>query len=267
MNKKVGFIGSGNMGSAMIGGIVQSGIVDASNIYVADVSEACFQKVNQYSVHTSTNNIDVASVVDILFLAVKPYMVQAVAKEIKDSLKKDVIIVCIAAGKKLEDLQSYFNQETKIVRVMPNTPALVGQAMSALCPNEYVDEAELKEIVSIFESFGKAEIIKENLMDAVTAVSGSSPAYVFMMIEAMADGAVQEGMPRNQAYTFAAQAVYGSALMVLETGKHPGELKDMVCSPAGTTIDAVAKLEQTGFRSSIIEAMKACFEKSKEMSK
>ena len=267
MNKKVGFIGSGNMGSAMIGGIVQSGIVDASNIYVADISDACFEKVKKYNVHTTTNNNEVASQVDILFLSVKPYMYESVICQIKDSVKEDVIIVAIAAGMSLKAVETYFGKDIKVVKVMPNTPALVGQAMSAICPNSLVTEDELKEIISIFESFGKAEVVKESLMDAVTAVSGSSPAYVFMMIEAMADAAVQEGMPRNQAYTFAAQAVYGSALMVLETGKHPGELKDMVCSPGGTTIDAVAKLEETGFRSSIIEAMKACFEKSKAMAK
>jgi pyrroline-5-carboxylate reductase len=148
---------------------------------------------------------------------------------------------------------------------MPNTPALVGEGMAALSPNENVSEDEARAVLNVFASFGKGEIVSENLMDAVTAVSGSSPAYVFMMIEAMADAAVEGGMPRSQAYTFAAQAVLGSAKMVLETHKHPAELKDMVCSPAGTTIEAVASLEQSGFRSSIIEAMKKCMEKSKEL--
>lgn len=139
--------------------------------------------------------------------------------------------------------------------------------MSALCRNDNVSEEEIAGIKTLFDSFGESEIVSESLMDAVVGVSGSSPAYVYMFIEAMADAAVADGMPRNQAYKFAAQSVLGSAKMVLETGKHPGELKDMVCSPAGTTIEAVAVLEQKGFRSAVIEAQRACSRKSREMSK
>ncbi|EEL50203.1 Pyrroline-5-carboxylate reductase [Bacillus cereus Rock3-44] len=149
---------------------------------------------------------------------------------------------------------------------MPNTPALVGEGMSALCPNEMVTEKDLEDILNIFKSFGQTEIVNEKLMDVVTSVSGSSPAYVYMFIEAMADAAVLDGMPRNQAYKFAAQAVLGSAKMVLETGIHPGELKDMVCSPGGTTIEAVATLEEKGLRTAIISAMKRCTQKSMKMS-
>lgn len=159
-----------------------------------------------------------------------------------------------------------FERKVKVVRVMPNTPALVGEGMSALCPNDIVTKEELEYIVTIFESFGKAEIVSEKLMDVVTAVSGSAPAYVYMFIEAMADAAVLDGMPRNQAYKFAAQAVYGSAKMVLETGMHPGALKDMVCSPGGTTIEAVATLEEKGLRTAVISAMRNCTKKSIEMS-
>ena len=137
--------------------------------------------------------------------------------------------------------------------------------MTAACPNEFVTEEEKAYVQKILEAFGKVEIIPERLMDAVVSTSGSSPAYVFMLIEAMADAAVADGMPRPQAYKFAAQAVYGSAKMVLETGKHPGELKDMVCSPAGTTIEAVRVLEEKGFRSAVIEAMKTCAEVSRKM--
>lgn len=267
MNKKIGFIGCGNMGSAMIGGMVQAGIVAGQNIYVADHHEKNFDKVKQYGVNTTLKNQEVAKNVDILFLSVKPYLYKDVIEQIKEDVKENSIIIAIAAGKSTKDVEEYFGRKVKVIKVMPNTPALVGQAMSAVSPNEYVTQEELDDVITLLNSFGKAEVVKESLMDAVTAVSGSSPAYVFMMIEAMADAAVQEGMPRAQAYTFAAQAVYGSALMVLETGKHPGALKDAVCSPGGTTIDAVAKLEETGFRSSILQAMKACFDKSKAMSK
>ncbi len=149
---------------------------------------------------------------------------------------------------------------------MPNTPALVGQGMSAICPNNQIDSQEVDDIVKIFESFGKAHIVKEYLIDAVIGVSGSAPAYVFMFIEAMADAAVLGGLPRNTAYDFAAQTVMGAAKMALETGKHPGELKDMVCSPGGTTIEAVRSLEKHGFRSAVIEGMLDCMNKSKKMS-
>ncbi len=149
------------------------------------------------------------------------------------------------------------------MRTMPNTPALVGEGITALCRNENVTEEELDRVVTIMKGFGKCEVISEGLMDVVVSVSSSSPAYVFMFIEAMADAAVADGMPRAQAYEFAAQAVLGSAKMVLETGKHPGELKDMVCSPGGTTIEAVRVLEEKGMRSAVIEAMKACTAKAK----
>lgn len=153
----------------------------------------------------------------------------------------------------------------KIVRTMPNTPALVGEGITGVCHNDLVTKEELEYVCHILNGFGKAEVVPERLMDVVVSVSGSSPAYVFMFIEAMADAAVADGMPRPQAYKFAAQAVLGSAKMVLETGKHPGELKDMVCSPGGTTIEAVRVLEQKGFRSAVFEAMKVCAEKSKGM--
>ena len=173
----------------------------------------------------------------------------------------------IAAGPTLQMIEDYFQKSIKVVRTMPNTPAQVGEAMSAIIPNRNVTENELNQVIAIFNSFGKCEVVSEVLIDSVIAVSGSSPAYVYMMIEAMADAAVLQGMPRNLAYEFAAQAVLGAAKMVLETGMHPGGLKDQVCSPGGTTIEAVAKLEQEGFRASIMNAMEACAKKSKKMSK
>lgn len=164
----------------------------------------------------------------------------------------------------MDRIRYLFGQEMKIVRTMPNTPAMVCEGMTAACYNEAVSEEEIQEVCKILDGFGKTELIPEHLMDAVVAVSGSSPAYIYMLIEAMADAAVAQGMQRAQAYRFASQAVLGSAKMVLETGKHPGELKDMVCSPGGTTIAAVMELEKTGFRSSIMEAMRVCAEKCRE---
>ena len=202
-----------------------------------------------------------------MVLSVKPYLYADVIEEIRDTVKQDVVIVMIAAGQTIAVNEARFGRNIKIVRAMPNTPALVGEGMAALCANSYVTGEEKNEVREIFESFGKAEFVAENMMDVVAGVSGSSPAYVYMFIEALADGAVLQGMPRQQAYTFAAQAVLGSARMVLETGMHPGALKDMVCSPGGTTIEAVASLEQDGLRAAVIRAVDVCTEKSKAMSK
>lgn len=171
----------------------------------------------------------------------------------------------LLGGVTIQDLEELTSAKTKIVRVMPNTPALVGEAMSSISPNINVSSEEINEVTAIFTSFGEAEVVSENLMDAVIGVSGSSPAYVYMFIEALADGAVLSGMPRDKAYKFAAQAVLGAAKTVLETGEHPGKLKDMVTSPGGTTIEAVKSLENDGFRSAVINAVQAAANKNSSM--
>lgn len=263
---KLGFIGIGNMASAMLNGIVKNGIIPAEEIIASNRSLSKCDKIHEeLKIHVTQDNREVAKKAEIIVLAVKPQIYETVIEEIKDCITEKQLIITMAPGKTLAWVQKKFGREVKIVRTMPNTPAMVGEGMTAACYNGCVTEEELSEAVRILEGFGKVEIINEHLMDAVVSVSGSSPAYVFMMIEAMADGAVSAGMPRTQAYQFAAQAVLGSAKMVLETGKHPGELKDMVCSPAGTTIEAVRTLEEKGFRSAIIEAMKVCEEKSRKM--
>lgn len=185
-----------------------------------------------------------------------------VLSEITSSLNKDSLVVSIAAGVTLDQLARALGHDRKIIRAMPNTPSLVNAGMTSVTPNALVTPEDTADVLNIFRCFGEAEVIAEAMIHPVVGVSGSAPAYVFMFIEAMADAAVQGGMPRAQAYKFAAQAVMGSAKMVLETGKHPGELKDMVCSPGGTTIEAVRVLEERGFRSSVIEAMIKCMEQS-----
>ncbi|BBF42254.1 pyrroline-5-carboxylate reductase [Lachnospiraceae bacterium KM106-2] len=262
---KLGFIGAGNMASAMIGGILKNNIVAPDEIIASARTDKTLQRVGETGIHTTKDNVEVAKNSEILVLAVKPQFYEAVIKEIRDYVTKDQLIVTIAAGKTLEWLGNLFGEDIKIIRTMPNTPALVGEGITGICRNEFVTDEELEETCRILSGFGSAEVISENLMDVVVSVSGSSPAYVFMFIEAMADAAVADGMPREQAYKFAAQAVLGSAKMVLETGKHPGELKDMVCSPGGTTIEAVRVLEEKGMRSSVIEAMKACVRKAREL--
>ena len=248
---KLGFIGTGNMAGAIMGGIIKNQIFRPEEIIGADISLAGRERVKEtYGIHVTADNREAAEKAEVLILSVKPqYYAEAIA-EIRDCVSDDQLIITIAPGKTLAWLE---------------TPALVGEGMTAACVNPYVTEEEKAYALKILESFGKVEIVPEYLIDAVVAVSGSSPAYVFMFIEAMADAAVAEGMPRAQAYQFAAQAVYGSAKMVMESGKHPGELKDMVCSPAGTTIEAVRVLEERGFRSAVIEAMKACADVSRNM--
>lgn len=218
-------------------------------------------------IRTTDNNIDVANESDIIILSIKPNIYEKVLAEIKDKVKEGAIIIGIGAGISSEFLKNSLNEGTKYLKVMPNTPALVGEGMSAISSSNNLDDKELEEVVEVIGAFGKVEILDEELIDGFTAIAGSSPAYVYMMIEALADGAVLEGLPRKQAYTIAAQAILGSAKMVLETSMHPGELKDNVCSPGGTTIAAVASLEENNFRSTLIEAVVACADKSREMNK
>lgn len=268
VDKKIGFIGCGNMGKAILGGLVASKLVPAENITVYNRSAKSVEAISQeFGSRGASSADEVAKEADVLIVGVKPNMMANILGEIRDALKPNAIIVSIAAGVTLETLEFALKDGQKVVRVMPNTPALVNAGMSSITPNKQVSEDESALIVEIFSSFGRAEIVPEYLIHSVVGVSGSAPAYVFMFIEAMADAAVLGGMPRAQAYQFAAQAVMGSAKMVLETGKHPGELKDMVCSPGGTTIEAVKVLEQKGLRAAVMDAMQSCMAKSEEMSR
>lgn len=263
---KLGFIGTGNMASAIMGGIIKNQIIPAEEIIGADLFAPGRERAKaQFGIHVTDSNKEVVEKADVIVLSVKPQFYADVIHEIRDDIRAAQIVITIAPGKTLAWLAEQFGKDVKLVRTMPNTPAMVGAGMTAACPNEHMTEEETAYVRTLLESFSRVEIVPERLMDTVVSVSGSSPAYVFMLIEAMADAAVSGGMPRPQAYQFAAQAVLGSAKMVLETGKHPGELKDMVCSPAGTTIEAVRVLEERGFRSAVFEAMKVCEEMSKGM--
>lgn len=266
MNKTIGFIGGGNMASAIIGGILNARLAAKEQIIATAKTEKTIDSLKErFGIKAVRDNAEAARQSDILFLAVKPYLFKEIISEIKDFIQPDSIIISIAAGQTITGIESVFAKDIKLIRAMPNTPAMVGEAMSALCANQNITEPELTEVILIFNSFGKCEIVPEAMMDAVVGVSGSSPAYVYMFIEAMADAAVADGMPRAQAYKFAAQSVLGAAKMVLETGTHPGALKDAVCSPGGTTIEAVSVLEQQGLRSAVITAQRACAQKSRDM--
>lgn len=262
---KIGFIGCGNMGTAMLNGILQSGLRKPEELAASAVSEKTCKKIrDELKIRLADSNRAVAEFADLLFLAVKPQYYASVIAQIRDVEKQGQIVVSIAPGKTLAWLEEQFGRPVKLVRTMPNTPAMVGEGMTAYCVSRQVTAEEKEQVAQICRCFGRAEEVDETMMDAVTSVSGSSPAYVFMFIEAMADAAVADGMPRAKAYTFAAQAVLGSARMVLETGMHPAELKDMVCSPGGTTIEAVQVLEDRGMRGSVMDAMRACVRKAKQ---
>lgn len=263
---KIGFIGLGNMASAMIGGMLKKKLVLSNEVYGADKSLAAAEKCSEeYGINILADNVSVVKEVDFLFLAVKPIFLPEVVEEIKDAVSEDTVIISIVAGKTVSYIEELFGKRIKLVRSMPNTPALVLEGCSALVQGDLVSDGEFEQVKKLFSAFGTVHEVPERMMDAVVGVSGSSPAYVFMFIEAMADAAVCAGMPRNQAYQMAAQAVMGSAKMVLETGKHPAELKDMVCSPGGTTIEAVKVLEEMGMRAAVMDAMDACIEKSRNL--
>ena len=267
MEKKIGFIGLGNMATAIIGGLLKKEIVKAENIVGYDKFRQAEEKVkNKYNITTVIDEREAASSSDVLFLAVKPNILPEILPLISGHIRKDTLVISIAAGKSLAFLEENLGRkDLKILRCMPNVAALVQEACTGVCANENVGEEERAEALKLLGAFGRAIEVPEKLMDVVVGVSGSSPAYVFLFIEAMADAAVAAGMPRAQAYEFSAQAILGSAKLLLETGKHPGELKDMVCSPGGTTIQAVKVLEELGFRGAVMDAVEACVEKSRNL--
>ena len=264
----LGFVGCGNMAQAMLKGILAKGLYKADEIIVSRRTKEALDALHEeLGVQTTTDNKEVAEKADVLVLAIKPYQFADVIPEIAPVCKENALVISIAAGQTIANIEKLFGKTMKIVRTMPNTPALVLAGATGMCFHPSVAKEERETAITIFESFGVVAEVSENMIDTVIGVSGSSPAYVFMFIEAMADAAVADGMPRKQAYKFAAQSVLGAAKMVLETGEHPGVLKDAVCSPGGTTIAAVAELEKNGLRSAVIEAQRACVQKSKDMSK
>lgn len=256
---KLGFIGTGNMGYAMLKGCIN---IFGDQLVYTDVNKKRLDEVKEeLGVDYVLTNQEVVNMSDIIVLAIKPQFMTEVLLEL--TIDSSKIVITIAPGISIDYVSALISGSPRIVRAMPNTPALVGAGMSAISFSKDAFTTEERcTVFSIFESFGKAIELTENLMDAVVPVSGSSPAYVYMFIEALADGAVLHGISRDKAYEFAAQSVLGAAKMVLETKMHPGLLKDNVCSPGGTTIEAVRVLESRGFRAAVIEAMDACYKKA-----
>ncbi len=264
MNLNVGFIGAGNMGYAMIKYILESknGFIDKINVFDTDTSKLeSLTKNNRITI--KPNNTSVIWDSEVIILAVKPNVVRDVLETCKDAFDDTKIFVSIAVGIPIIFYKEILGKDKKVIRVMPNTPALVGEGMTLITHEENIPKKDLENIKKIFELFSKVEFIDEKHMNAATALTSSSPAYVYMFIEAMADAAVLMGIPRSLAYKLGSQAVLGSAKMVLETNLHPGVLKDQVCSPEGTTIEAVRCLEKNGLRFALIEAMQECAKKAK----
>lgn len=266
MIESVGFIGCGKMGQAMIGGLIHSGTIHHTRIIGSALTQETLDKIKEtHAIETTLRNETVAETVDCLVLAVHPNEYEEAIHDIRSAIRPETIVITVAAGVSLSKVEGFFNKKVKVVRTMPNTPTYVGEGMTAMSVNDQITKEEQEAVKELLSSFGKVEVIPESQMDAIPAISGSSPAYVYMMIEAMADGGVRQGLNRDQAYRLAAQAVMGAAKMVLESGKHPGELKDMVCSPGGSTIAAVQTLEEERFRGAILKAMESCTDRIKEL--
>ncbi len=261
----LGFLGMGNMGYAMLSGALNR--FNQRDFHYTDINKERLEYVKKETgISYMESNSTVVEQSKYVVLAIKPQYYSVVLKDIKDYITKEHIIISIAPGKTIESLKDILGQDIRILRAMPNTPALVNEGMSGICysGDEYSQE-ERDVIAKLFSSFGRFEEVEESLMDAVVCATGSSPAYVYMFIEALADSAVKYGLSRDKAYKMVAQTVLGSAKMVLETGKHPGELKDQVCSPGGTTIAGVAALEENGMRNSIMKATDACYQKALDL--
>lgn len=261
---RLGFIGCGNMGGAMLQKMLKAGLFQPEEVIVSDISSAIRDQWQQeWHIHVTDDNRTAAQA-EILFLGVKPQYLAAVADEIKGVIRKDTLIISIVMSYSLEKLSEMLNiPQSAIVRVMPNTPALVGEGVLAACRNALVSDEQWRLAMEMLSCMGLAREVDEKLMDAVTGVSGCGPAFCFLFIEALADAGVRGGLTRKMALEFAAQTLLGSAKMLLETGKHPGELKDMVTSPAGATIEGVAALERNGFRYAAIEAVDAAIKRAK----
>lgn len=267
-NKKIGFIGAGKMGSALMQGIIKAGIVKPENVGAGDVYEPGLKKLKEtLGIRISTDNSVIARESEILLLAVKPQSLRLMLANLKAEITPEKLVISIAAGVPLSTYEEALPEGTRVVRVMPNIAATVSEAASGIAPGKNATPEDLEIALEIFSAVGTAVQVPEHLLDAVTGLSGSGPAFIFPVIEAMADGAVLEGLDRKSALALSAQTVLGAAKMVLETGMHPGELKDMVTSPAGTTIQGVHALEEAGVRAAFMNAVIRASRRSKELGK
>lgn len=262
--KKIGWIGCGNMGGAILHGALESGVIAKENAIVYDIKEDMMEKAGNWGAVLAKSDADVCERCDIILLAVKPQQAAEALAQCGKALEGKGLI-SIVAGITVERLQSMMQGVPRILRVMPNTPAMVFEGAFALCSDNDLAPEEMDAAEELFRSIGVVEKVPENLIDAVCGLSGGGPAYVAMFIEAMADGGVKQGLPRATAYRLAAQTCLGTAKMILDMDMHPGQLKDMVTSPAGTTIEGCEALEKGGMRGAVIECVNAATEKSRKL--
>ncbi len=269
-NKKLGFIGGGNMAEAIINGLVSASVVESKNIFVSDVVSGRLEFLrSEYKVKTLQDNRELVEKSDILILAVKPQVVQKVLENVRDLIDAKKLLVSVAAGVPistiLELLQAGRDRKYNIVRTMPNTPALVQEGVTAIAAGNNVSKKDVQIAHRLFEAVGKTVDVDEAHLDAVTGLSGSGPAYIFMILEALSDAGVKMGLSREVANTLTIQTVLGSAKLARESQKHPGELKDMVTSPGGTTISGLHALEEGGLRTTLMNAVEAATKRSQEL--
>jgi pyrroline-5-carboxylate reductase len=261
-----GFLGAGKMATALAKGFVRAGLVTPKQVIASDVSEAARESfAKETDAKTTSSNASVIKSAEVIILAVKPDQVVAVLGEIRDDLTEKHLLISIAAGVTLAKLEAVLGNEARVIRVMPNTPALVGSSATGFALGKSATAADAEIAKKLFSAVGVAFQVKESLLDAVTGLSGSGPAYVYLFIESLSDGGVAAGLPRDVATKLAAQTVLGAAKMVLETDLHPGALKDMVTSPGGTTIEGLHELEKGKLRGTVMSAVRAATEKSKKL--
>src|SRR5512133_1008629 len=266
LGKKIAFLGSGNMAEALVKGLLAAGAAGAAEMRCAGPREEPRRELQQrYGVRTVASNREAAAAAELVLLSVKPQVIDTVLDEISPELTAAKLVVSIAAGVPISAIAKRLPAGARIIRTMPNTPALAGAGAAALAAGPHATPADLALAKQIFEAVGTAVVLPEALLDAVTGLSGSGPAFVYLFIEALADGGVKAGLPRAEALQLAAQTVLGSAKMVLETGEHPGRLKDQVTSPGGTTIAGVHALERAGFRGAVMDAVEAAARRSREL--
>jgi pyrroline-5-carboxylate reductase len=262
----VGFIGGGNMGEALIKGLLGASLVPASAVYATDVRLERLKELDRlYGIQVSSSNADLVRHSDIVILAVKPQIMDSVLKEIAPAVTRKKLLISVAAGVSTAKIRTVLHKDARLIRVMPNTPALVLEGVTAIAKAENLEPDDLDTAGEIFSAVGRVVVLDETLMDAVTGLSGSGPAYVAVVIESLADGGVRMGLDRITAMTLATQTVLGAAKLLLETGLHPGALKDMVSSPGGTSIAGIAALEEGGIRTTFIKAVERATERSREL--
>jgi pyrroline-5-carboxylate reductase len=266
LQKTIGFLGTGNMAEALIKGLRAADVVEAAQIHGSDPrKERCEELKERYGIHTTAHNADVVRHAEIVVLSVKPQILVPVCDEVAPHLKPNALVISIAAGTPITAIERHLPDKTRVVRTMPNTPALVGAGATAIAAGHHATDADLDVAKRIFDAVGRTVVLEEGQLDAVTGLSGSGPAYVFLIIEALSDAGVKMGLSRYNALALAAQTVLGSAKLLLDTNAHPGQLKDMVTSPGGTAIAGLHTLEAGGLRTTLINAVEAATRRSREL--